>query len=153
MTQKKEEENKSKGDEDEFGDKEIEEGKIVITDIEEKIYNSFKKTSFKDILFNIKDFYGKDEPEFMKATKINFINMLSMFNTNESNEILFKGHYLKFLDCIFANKQKIEKENISFLDFYKFYNAMLIYMLIVYPLLIFHLERKTYLKLHHKFVF
>ena len=122
MTQKKEEENKSKGDEDEFGDKEIEEGKIVITDIEEKIYNSFKKTSFKDILFNIKDFYGKDEPEFMKATKINFINMLSMFNTNESNEILFKGHYLKFLDCIFANKQKIEKENISFLDFYKFYN-------------------------------
>ena len=93
-----------------------------ISEIEKKIYSTFRKTFYNNIVENIKDYYKEGEPLFMKATKINFMNMMSICMADKSNKLLFKGHFIDFLDCIFFNKKKISTEHITFFEFFKYYN-------------------------------
>ena len=96
--------------------------KKKISEIEQKIYHNFRGTFYNNIVENIKDYYKEGEPLFMKATKINFMNMMSICMADKANKLLFKGHFIDFLDCIFFNKKKITTENISFFEFFKYYN-------------------------------
>ena len=103
-------------------EKDKKEEQITLSDIELKVYSNFINTQFCNIVENIREFYNKKEPIFMKATKKNFVNMMSICNADDVNKIVFKGHFIDFLNCIFFKKQNILKENISFYEFYKYYN-------------------------------
>ena len=102
--------------------KDVKDPEKKLSGIEQKIYSAFRSTFYKDIVENIKDYYKEGEPLFMKATKINFMNMMSICMADKTNKFLFKGHFIDFLDCIFFNKKKIKTENISFFEFFKYYN-------------------------------
>jgi len=97
--------------------------KSDIEKIEKKIFDNFKNTGFCDMLENMKDYYKPKEPIFMRISKKNFINLMSIFKIDETNQMLFKGHFLKFLDCMFVKGQ--ETQSVSFFDFFKYYNENL----------------------------
>ena len=96
--------------------------KSSITDIEQKIFSSFRKTGYNDILNNMTGYYKEGEPLFMRASKKNFDNMMSLCKADKVNKLLFKGHFIEFLDSIFCNKKNMKQENITFFEFYKYYN-------------------------------
>ena len=91
-------------------------------DIEEKIFSCFKDTLYESILINLTGYYRETEPLFIRASKKNFDNMMSICKADEVNKILFRGHFIDFLDCIFFNKKNISNENVTFFEFYKYYN-------------------------------
>ena len=48
--------------------------------------------------------------------------MMSLCKADKVNKLLFKGHFIEFLDSIFCNKKNMKQENITFFEFYKYYN-------------------------------
>ena len=90
--------------------------------MEQKIFSSFRKTGYNDILNNMTGYYKEGEPLFMRASKKNFDNMMSICKADNINKIIFRGHFIDFLDCIFFNKKNINQENVTFFEFYKYYN-------------------------------
>ena len=93
-----------------------------LTDIERKIYKSFNATFYNNIVENIKDYYRETEPKFMKATKINFVNLMSIMMADEQNKMYFKGHLINLLNSIFYDKDNMKKESASCFEFIKYYN-------------------------------
>ena len=93
-----------------------------LTTIERKIYKSFNGTFYNNIVENIKDYYKDTEPKFMKATKINFVNLMSIMMADNTNKIYFKGHLINFLNSIFYDKNNMANESITSFEFFKYYN-------------------------------
>jgi hypothetical protein len=93
-----------------------------LTTIERKIYKSFNGTFYNNIVENIKDYYKETEPIFMKATKINFVNLMSIMMADNTNKIYFKGHLINFLNCIFYDKNNMTNKSITSFEFFKYYN-------------------------------
>ena len=58
----------------------------------------------------------------MKATKINFVNLMSIMMADEQNKMYFKGHLINLLNSIFYDKDKMKKESASCFEFIKYYN-------------------------------
>ena len=93
-----------------------------LTDIEKKIYKVFNATFYNNIVENIKDYYKETEPKFMKATKINFVNLMSIMMADNTNKIYFKGHLINFLNSIFYDKNNMKKKSATCFEFIKYYN-------------------------------
>ena len=91
-------------------------------DFEKNIYSSFRKTGYNDILENMIGYYKEGEPLFMRASKKNFDNLMSICKADDGNISSFKGHFIDFLDCIFFDKNKLANENITFFEFFNYYN-------------------------------
>ena len=49
----------------------------------------------------------------MKATKINFVNLMSIMMADEQNKMYFKGHLINLLNSIFYDKDNMKKESAS----------------------------------------
>jgi hypothetical protein len=47
---------------------------------------------------------------------------MSICKADKINKLLFKGHFIEFVDSIFYNKKNMKQENITFFEFYKYYN-------------------------------
>ena len=58
----------------------------------------------------------------MKATKINFVNLMSIMMADEQNKMYFKGHLINLLNSIFYDKDNMKKESASCFEFIKYYN-------------------------------
>ena len=93
-----------------------------LTAIEEKIYKNFNATFYNNIIENIRDYYKETEPLFMKATKINFVNLMALMMADPQNKMHFKGHLINFLNSIYYDKDNMAKESGTCFEFIKYYN-------------------------------
>jgi hypothetical protein len=92
----------------------------------------FSETLYCNVLNNIVGGYSNMEPVLYKAPRIIFeifISLKKILNNkmaNNSNSINFTKNLFKIIDNIYMNKskgnEKIKEKNITFLNFYKFYN-------------------------------
>jgi hypothetical protein len=104
------------------GAKKDEGDKDDLPEIEKKIYKSFKESYYNNIVENIIEYYKETDLLFMKATKINFVNLMSVMMAEDMNKIFLKGHLINFLDCIFYDKKNMANEAITSFEFFKYYN-------------------------------
>ena len=99
-----------------------EDEKITLSLTEDKIYSGFRNTFYDNILNNMIGVYKEGEPLYMRASKKNFDNLMSLCKADKTNEQIFRGHFIDFLDCIFLDKKNISEEYVSFFEFDKYYN-------------------------------
>ena len=102
--------------------KEGEGEKEDLPEIEKKIYKSFNGTFYNNIVENIIEYYKETDLLFMKATKVNFVNLMSIMMADDANKIFFKGKLIDFLDSIFYDKKNMANESITSFEFIKYYN-------------------------------
>jgi hypothetical protein len=89
-----------------------------ISEIEQKIFSKFTTSLFGN---NLEDF-NKHKMKIQSATRKSFDNLLLTCRINNMNKKLLNGRFIEFLDSIFMDKKKEEKEIITFFEFFKYYN-------------------------------
>ena len=95
---------------------------IGITEPEYCFYQGFEQNTNRDMLINLICGYDSNEPKMYKVSKRGFDNLLTSFKEDKNNNLILKEHYIELLDCIFVKENKNIIKNISFFDFFKFFN-------------------------------
>ena len=110
----------------------------LIPEIEEKVFSQFKITSYGDIL---KDF-DEHKVKTQSATRKIFDNLMQICKTNDMNKKLLNGLFIEFLDSIFFDKKKENKEVITFFEFFKYYNEKMKKKFLIGLMMIFLIKGK-----------
>ena len=89
-----------------------------LSEIEQKIFSKFGLSLYGN---NLEDF-NKHKINIQSATRKSFDYLLLTCRINNMNKKLLNGRFIEFLDSIFMDKKKEEKEIITFFEFFKYYN-------------------------------